>query len=54
MNEKVKKRLHLVIDILDIAFTFVAKFLSQDYLSHSQSGAIIGVGVGLFGFGISK
>ena len=54
MNEKVKKRLHLVIDILDIAFTFVAKFLSQDYLSHSQSGAMIGIGAGLFGYGIAK
>ena len=54
MNEKVKKRLHLVIDVLDIAFTFVAKFLSQDYLSDSQSGAMIGIGAGLFGYGIAK
>ena len=54
MNEKVKKRLHLVIDILDIAFTFVAKFLSQDCLSDSQSGAMIGIGAGLFGYGIAK
>ena len=54
MNEKVKKRLHLVIDILDIAFTFVAKFLSQDCLSDSQSGAMIGIGAGLFVYGIAK
>ena len=54
MNEKVKTRLYLVIGIVGIAFALAAKFLSQDYLSDSQSGAMIGVGAGLFGFGISK
>ena len=52
MNEKVKTRLYLVIGIVGIAFALAARFLLQDYLSDSQSGAMIGVG--LFGYGIAK
>lgn len=54
MNEKVKTRLYLVIGIVGIAFALAARFLLQDYLSDSQSGAMIGIGVGLFGYGIAK
>ena len=50
---KKKKGLYLVIGIVGIVFAFAAKFLLRDYLSDSQSGAMIGVGAGLFGFGIS-
>ena len=54
MNEKVKTRLYLVIGIVGIAFALAARFLLQDYLSDSQSGAMIGIGAGLFGQGIAK
>lgn len=54
MNEKVKTRLYLVIGIVGIAFALAARFLLQDYLSDSQSGAMIGIGAGLFGYGIAK
>ena len=54
MNEKVKTRLYLVIGIVGIAFALAARFLLQDYLSDSQSDAMIGIGVGLFGYGIAK
>ena len=54
MNEKLNTRLYLVIGIVGIAFALAARFLLQDYLSDSQSGAMIGIGVGLFGYGIAK
>ena len=54
MNKKIKTKLYLVIGILGIVFALAAKFVLKDFLSDSQSGAMIGVGAGLFGFGISK
>lgn len=54
MNKKAKTRLYLVIGILGVVFALAAKFVLKDFLSDSQSGAIIGVGAGLCGFGISK
>ena len=46
--------MYLVIGIIGIALALIAKFLLQDYLSDSQSGAMIGIGAGLFGYGIAK
>ena len=43
-----------MIGIVGIAFALAARFLLQDYLSDSQSGAMIGIGAGLFGYGIAK
>ena len=54
MNEKVKTRLYLLIGILGIAFALAVKLILQEHLSDSQVGAMIGVGAGLVGFGISK
>lgn len=54
MNKKVKTGLYLVIGILGIVFALAGKFVLKDFLSDSQSSVMIGVGVGLFVFGISK
>lgn len=54
MNKRVKTRLYLVIGNLGIFFALAAKFILKDFLTDSQSGVMIGVGAGLFGFGISK
>ena len=54
MNKKIKTRLYLVIGILGIVLALAARFILKDLLSDSQIGAMIGVGAGLFGFGISK
>lgn len=51
---KKKMGIYLVIGIVGIAFALAARFLLQDYLSDSQSGAMIGIGAGLFGYGIAK
>src|SRR5699024_5660354 len=52
--KKAKTRLYLVIGVLGIALALAAKFLLKDWFSDFQSGAMIGVGAGLFGFGIAK
>ena len=36
------------------ALALSARFLLQDCLSDSQSGAMIGIGAGWFGYGIAK
>lgn len=51
---KKKMGIYLVIGIVGIALALIARFLLQDYLSASQSGAMIGIGAGLFGYGIAK
>ena len=51
---KKKIGIYLAIGIAGIAFALAAKFLLKDYLSDSQSGAMIGIGAGLFGYGIAK
>lgn len=45
---------YLAIGIAGIALVLIARFLFQDYLSDSQSGAMIGIGAGSFGYGIAK
>ena len=53
MNKK--PGMYLVIGMIGIALALTAKFLIlQDYLSDTQSGALIGIGAGLFGYGIAK
>ena len=51
---KKKTGIYLVIGIIGIALALSARFLLQDCLSDSQSGAMIGIGAGLFGYGIAK
>ena len=51
---KKKTGIYLVIGIVGIALALSARFLLQDCLSDSQSGAMIGIGAGLFGYGIAK
>ena len=51
---KKKTGMYFVIGMIGTAFALSAKFLLQDYLSDSQSGAMIGIGAGLFGYGIAK
>lgn len=51
---KKKTRIYLVIGIAGIALALSARFLLQDCLSDSQSGAMIGIGAGLFGYGIAN
>lgn len=50
---KKKTGIYLVIGIVGIALALSARFLLQDCLSDSQSGAMIGIGAGLFGYGIA-
>lgn len=45
---KKKTGIYLVIGIVGIALALSARFLLQDCLSDSQSGAMIGIGAGLF------
>ena len=45
---KKKTGIYLVIGIIGIALALSARFLLQDCLSDSQSGAMIGIGAGLF------
>ena len=47
---KKKTGIYLVIGIVGIALALSARFLLQDCLSDSQSGAMIGIGAGLFGY----
>lgn len=51
---KKKTGIYLVIGIIGIALALSARFLLQDCLSDSQSGAMIGIGAGLFVYGIAK
>ena len=44
---KKKTGIYLVIGIIGIALALSARFLLQDCLSDSQSGAMIGIGAGL-------
>ena len=53
MSGKVKNRLYLAVAVLGIS-ALVAEILLDDLLTSSQGSAMIGVGAGLFGFGIAK
>ena len=54
MKPKTKNRLYLTVWMLGIALIAAAKLLLEALLSDAQSGALIGIGAGLFGFGIAK
>ena len=51
---KKKTAAYLAIGIVGIALALAAKFLLQGFLSNTQSGAMVGVGAGLFGYGMGK
>ena len=51
---KKKTGIYLIIGIIGIALALSARFLLQDCLSDWQSGAMLGIGAGLFGFGMAK
>ena len=51
---KKKTAAYLAIGIVGIALALAAKFLLQGFLSNVQSGAMVGVGAGLFGYGMGK
>ena len=51
---KKKTAAYLAIGIVGIALALDAKFLLQGFLSNVQSGAMVGVGAGLFGYGMGK
>ncbi len=54
MNEKVKTRLYLVIGLAGIVLVLVSKFIIADLTSAFISRALICVGFGIFGIGITK
>ncbi len=54
MKLKTKNRLYLIACMLGIALIFAAKLFPEAYLSGARSGALIGIGAGLFGFGMAK
>ena len=51
---KKKTAAYLAIGVVGIALALAAKFLLQGFLSNVQSGAMVGVGAGLFGYGMGK
>ena len=51
---KKKTAAYLAIGVVGIALALAAKFLLQGFLSNAQSGAMVGVGAGLFGYGVGK
>ena len=51
---KKKTAAYLAIGIVGIVLALAAKFLLQGFLSNVQSGAMVGVGAGLFGYGMGK
>ena len=54
MKAKTKQTLYLILGILGLVLAAVAKFLSAQVWNKAQIGAVIGVGAGLFGFGLVK
>lgn len=49
-----KANLYLILGILGLVLAAVAKFLPAQVWNKAQIGAVIGVGAGLFGFGLVK
>lgn len=47
-------KFYLAVAIIGILLAVAAKFLLDEVWTDTQTGAAIGVGAGLFGFGISK
>ena len=54
MKAKTKQTLYLILGILGLVLAAVAKFLPAQVWNKAQIGAVIGVGAGLFGFGLVK
>lgn len=54
MKTRTITKFYLVIAIIGILLAAAAKFLLDGVWTNTQTGAAIGVGAGLFGFGISK
>ena len=54
MKAKTKQTLYLILGILGLVLAAVAKFLPAQVWNKTQIGAVIGVGAGLFGFGLVK
>lgn len=54
MKAKTKQTLYLILGILGLVLVAVAKFLPAQVWNKAQIGAVIGVGAGLFGFGLVK
>ena len=54
MKAKTKQTLYLILEILGLVLAAVAKFLPVQVWNKTQIGAVIGVGAGLFSFGLVK
>ena len=54
MKAKTKQTLYLILGILGLVLAAVAKFLPAQVWNKTQIGAVIGVGAGLFSFGLVK
>lgn len=54
MKAKTKQTLYLILGILGLVLAAVAKFLPAQMWNKTQIGAVIGVGAGLFSFGLVK
>ena len=54
MKGKTKQTLYLILGILGLVLAAVAKFLPAQVWNKAQIGAVIGVGAGLFSFGLVK
>ena len=54
MKAETKQTLYLILGILGLVLAAVAKFLPAQVWNKTQIGAVIGVGAGLFGFGLVK
>ena len=54
MKAKTKQTLYLILGILGLVLAAVAKFLPAQVWNKAQIGAVIGVGAGLFSFGLVK
>ena len=51
---KKKAGVYFAVGLAGIAFALAARFFLQGALSQSQAGAMIGVGAGLFGYGVGN
>ena len=54
MKSSVKANLYLALGILGLAAAVAARTFLPAFFNDAQSGAVIGVGAGLFGFGLAK
>ena len=54
MKTRTITKFYLAVAIIGILLALAAKLLLDEVWTNTQTGAAIGVGAGLFGFGISK